>query len=281
MKKMSEDRITYRNLEEIFVIEIENENIEVGTIEGLPEKYYPDPFNKYVVIRNLYKYPDRVKAYAEACQYTNHQTTTAASPAIRSYAPMTGVFMRVVAPALNEAFKRKIIPQHDFQDSIELAIFSYYTPQSIEYHLCSEPHMDGESWIPLYRARPSAMPSSTDKNWSIQSQFKSIAGTLYLDETFGTELFLNKHTSHYYSDDTGRIYGTQQMEGASNVGVYPEGTDSCYEPLVNLGGEYNSIFFYYDTILHRPNYSAASDGDLKHGRLTQNIWFNDITEDEY
>ena len=32
--KMSGDRITYRNLGEIFVIEIEEKNIEVGTIEN-------------------------------------------------------------------------------------------------------------------------------------------------------------------------------------------------------------------------------------------------------
>jgi len=269
---MSGDRITYKNLGEIFVIEIENKNIEVGTIEGLPEKYYPDPFNKYVVIRNIYKYPDRVKAYAEACQYTNHQSITIAAPIIRSYAPMTDVFKQVVTPALNESFKRKIVAGRGGNDH---AIFSYYPPQVIEYHQYQEPHIDTASWLPLYSTRPITDEHSN----AISLEFKSIAGTLYLDETFGTEIFLNNHISHYYSEASEKIWGTPPWL-MINSGVYPEGNDSCYDPLVKVGGEYNSMVFYYDIISHRPDYSGASDEDLKRGRLTQNIWFNDITEDE-
>ena len=75
---MSEKRITYKNLGEIFVIEIEPENIKVGTIEN-----YLPPFNKYVIIKNIYKYPDRVKEYAEACQYTNAERVVYSAPVLR------------------------------------------------------------------------------------------------------------------------------------------------------------------------------------------------------
>ena len=277
--KMSGDRITYRNLGEIFVIEIEEKNIEVGIIEGLPEEYFPDPFNKYVVIRNLYKYPDRVKAYAEACQYTNCIGATGAAPVIRSYAPMTGVFAYVVCPALNDAFGRKFAPKLARQADIDIATFSYYTPQVIEYHKYHEPHIDGESWISLHSTRPGTdMKKHIEQGGEVDFKFKSIAGTIYLDETFGTEIFLNNHTSHYYSKDS-ELWGTPPWY-KENVGVYPEGSDSCYKPLIKVGGEYNSMAFYYDIIFHRPNYPDASDEDLKHGRLIQNIWFDDITEDD-
>ncbi len=259
--------ITYRNLGEIFVIEIENKNIEVGTIEGLSKKYYPEPFNKYVVIKNIYKYPEKVKEYALDCQFTNHMNIVGGAPVIRTYAPMSNVIQEVVNPALCDSFNREVFARRGGTDC---AIFSYYDPEVIKYHQYHEPHIDVESWRPLYPSLP--------QDFSLaETRGKELAGVIFLDETFGTEILVNKDMSYYYSERSG-LWGTPPWAGTNN-NYYPEGNDSHYEHKITIGGEYNSAVFYYSDLVHRPYYLGASDKDFKDGRLIQNIWFDDMTQE--
>jgi len=268
---MSEKRITYKNLGEIFVIEIEAENIEVGTIEN-----YLPPFNKYVIIKNIYKYPDRVKEYAESCQYTNAERVVYAAPVLRSFAPISNALGNTVIPALNESFKRKIIDNRYVYRATQ---FSYHDPQSIKYHQHQEPHADGMNTLPLLPTFPHM--NSFDEYMAGQphastGKSDSIAGVIFLDETFGTEISINKKNMSYYRSKTSGTWGLP-LPIMFNDSYYPEGTDSHYEHIITLGGEYNSAVFYYGAVAHRPYYPGASDEDLKRGRLTHNIWFDDVT----
>ena len=85
----------------------------------------------------------------------------------------------------------------------------------------------------------------------------------------------NKNVSYYRSKTTG-IWGSPPTRGF-NGNYYPEGNDSHYEHIITIGGEYNSAVFYYGAVSHRPHDFAASDEDLKRGRLIQNIYLDDIT----
>jgi hypothetical protein len=257
------NRITYRNLADIFVMQIEDKNIEVGTIE-----YYLAPFNKYVVIKNIYKYPERVKEYAEACQFTNNVWTVQAAPILRTYAPISAVIGEVVIPALNDSFKRKIVLNY----SSGYATFSYYDSQAIEYCRYCEPHEDTGNWLPLHSGIP-------HNNLSLKAREENMAGIIFLDETFGTEILVNKNISYYHSSETEKLYRTYPGN-LFNANYYPERNDSHYEHKITIGGEYNSAVFYYGALPHRPHFPGASDEDLKRGRLTQNLWVEDITEME-
>ena len=127
---MSKNRITYRNLGDIFVMEIVDENIEVGISDkpSAESGNYLDPFNKYVIIKNIYKYPDRVKEYAESCQYTNTERVVHVAPVLRTFAPISNALGNTVIPALNESFKRRIV---DFRYFYRTTQFSYHDPQVI------------------------------------------------------------------------------------------------------------------------------------------------------
>jgi len=267
--KMSEDRIKYRNLEVIFVMEIENKNIEVGTIEG-----YLPPFNKYVVIKNIYKYPERVKEYVEACQFSNVQQLVGKAPLLRTFSPRSTMIEDVVIPALIESFERRIVPS---PSPITFSEFSYYSPQSIEYNKYTEPHTDTPNILPLQSKFPHMHPQDEDSSRTIHfHKAETVAGVIFLDETFGTEILVNKDMSYYHSKTTG-MHGASPMS-SSNENYYPEGNNSHYEHITMIGGEYNSAVFYYGALSHRPYYPGASDEDLKRGRLIQNIWLDDITD---
>jgi len=268
---VNKDRITYRNLGEIFVIEIEAENIEVGTIEN-----YLAPFNKYVIIKNIYKYPDRVKEYAESCQYTNTERVVHVAPVLRTFAPISNALGNTVIPALNESFKRRIVDNRYVYRATQ---FSYHDPQVIRYHQHQEPHADGMNSLPLLPTFPHI--NSFDEMMLGQPHpstgtSESIAGVIFLDETFGTEISINKKNMSYYRSETSGTWGLP-LPTTFNNSYYPEGTDSHYEHIITLGGEYNSAVFYYGAVSHRPHYPGASDEDLKRGRLTHNVWFDDVT----
>jgi len=276
---MSESRITYRNLGEIFVIEIDDTNIEVGTIDfGYDDSVegHLAPFNRYVIIRNLYKYPDKVREYAEACQFTNYYAIVNRAPVLRTFAPISNVISNVVLPALCESFGRKVV-QRKANEAIGFTEFSYHDPKSIEFHKYDEPHVDSVSnffqFLPLH----SEFKFKTYVPQKSDDKILSIAGVIYLDETFGTEILVNKNVSFYRSENTG-IWGTPTGPEKSNDNFYPEGSNSHYEPRIVIGGEYNSAAFYYGAVSHRPWLSGASEEDLKRGRLIQNIWINDVTE---
>jgi hypothetical protein len=264
---MSSDRIKYRNLGEIFVIQLEDKNIEVGTIG---EEYYQTPFNKYVIIKNIYKYPERVKEYAEACQFTNAMTMTGRAPLLRTYAPMNDVFEEIVTPVLYESLDRKLVKS---LSNIPYAEFSYYDPQSIVYHKYQEPHMDtAHHSFPAYCREVGATPALSKSQVEILAH--AVAGNIFLDDTFGTELLVNKNISYYHT----KALGSYGLTGTSNDNYYPEGNNSHYESVITIGGEYNSAVFYYGDVPHRPDYLSASDEDLKRGRLIQNFWIDDITD---
>jgi hypothetical protein len=271
------DRITYRNLGEIFVMRIEDKNIEVGTIEN-----YLAPFNKYVVIKNIYKYPDRVKEYAEACQFTNFGRMIRQAAVLRTFAPISNVIGDVLIPALNESFKRQIIDNRPSPGRTQ-TMFSYLDPKAIEYLKYEEPHTDLANYLPLQSEFPhikSLEELKTDVILPFQVEYKAhpeaVAGIIYLDETFGTELLVNKNISYYSSKTTG-LWGATPLH-KFNDGYCPEENNSHYEHIKTIGGEYNSATFYYGAVAHRPYYPGASDEDLKRGRLIQNIFFDDVTK---
>lgn len=275
---MGEGRITYRNLGEIFVIEIDDTNIEVGTIDfGYDDSVEGNltPFNRYVIIRNLYKYPDRVREYAEACQFTNYHSIVNRAPLLRTFAPISNVITEVVLPALCESFGRNIV-QRPANAAIGFTEFSYHDPKSIEFHKYDEPHVDSVSnffqFLPLH----SEFKFKTPGPQKSDDKILAMAGVIYLDETFGTEILVNKNVSFYRSENTG-IWGAPEWNETSNDNYYPEGSNSHYESRIVIGGEYNSAAFYYGSVSHRPHYSGATEEDLKRGRLVQNIWIDDVT----
>jgi len=278
---MSKNRITYRNLGDIFVMEIVDENIEVGISDkpSAESGNYLDPFNKYVIIKNIYKYPDRVKEYAEACQFTNYGRYVLLAPFLRTLAPISNVITDVVLPALNESFDRKMVEPPTPSSRYDATIFSYLDPQVIKYQQYAEPHSDGPNSLPLHSAFDhlnSFNDMRAGEPHPSTGESEIVAGIIFLDETFGTEILINKNLSYYRSKNSGTwAAGLQKM---FNGIYYPEGNNSHYEHRITIGGEYNSAIFYYGAVPHRPYFPGASDEDLKRGRLIQNIWIRDITE---
>ena len=261
------NRVAYKNLVDIFVIEIEEDDIELNVIEGLSEEYYPEPFNIYVKIKNIYKYPDRVKEYAEACQFTNYWGTVGAAPVIRTFAPMTYEFQDIVSPILSRILQRKFAAGIG---GVDIAMFTYCDPQAIQYHQYQEPHVD----YPPRSIRDNTVLSTVTRG-------KSLASVIYLDETFGTEIVVAKNnrisSKHILTSDKNLMRWQGEELVSFNSNYYPEGSNSHYEHKVTIGGEYNSAVFYYGDMLHRPYYPGASAEDLKRGRLTQTLFFDDIT----
>lgn len=269
------DRITYKNLLNIFVIELDDSKVEVGTIPDLPEEFYPEPYNKYVIIHDFYKYPDRVKEYAEACQYTNYSAVTGRAPVLRTYAPQTNDVQETVRAALGFALGKNFMPA---EGADLTAMFSYTPPTSMKYHKYREPHIDTNTYHPMW-ARSNVLPEkdADDRNIQVEQfftdSFKKIAGVIYLDDTFGTTIYSIKEISYYMSKDK-QIYGAPPFL-QFNDNYWPEKNDLNYERIITLGGEYNSAVFYYDSVFHSAAYKDASTEDLKNGRLIQNVWYHD------
>jgi len=231
------NRINYVNLAEIFLLNGDlRERVKVRYLP--PECGFPEPFNMCVEIFDVYKFPERVLEYAESQVYTNSQDLVSAAPVVRTYAPMLSTVAQELGETLTEIYGRMLELARPHTN----AVFSYYAPESINFHLHHEGHHD----------QPPSEPQ------------KVLAGIIYLEETFGTEMLYQK----YYSQGRDKV----------NSSYYPPGSISHTDSILVSGGKKNSFAAMYSDVLHRPHYPGLTERDKKHGRLIQNTFFNDVTE---
>ena len=231
------NRINYCNLAEIFLLNSDlRERVKVSFLPD--ECGFPEPFNMCVEIEEVYKFPERVIEYAERQVFTNSQDLVSAAPVVRTYAPMLSAVAQELGELLTEVYGRILELARPHTN----AVFSYYAPESINFHLHHEGHHD-------------QAPSEPQK---------VLAGIIYLEETFGTEMMYQK----YYVQSREKV----------NSSYYPPGSISHTDSILVSGGKANSFAAMYSDVLHRPHYPGLTERDKKHGRLIQNTFFNDITE---
>ena len=118
--------------------------------------------------------------------------------------------------------------------------FSYSTPESISYYKNVEPHRDG-----------------------------TYAGVIYLDDGFGTSFF--KYKNHSITKEQFPIHDQS----------YPEKNNDHVEEFFYTEGVKNTLVLYDGGKLwHSPDFKRANEDNLKNGRLVQNFFMSDNT-DEY
>ena len=160
------NRINYVNLAEIFLLNGDlRERVKVTYLP--PECGFPEPFNMCVEIEEIYKYPDRVIEYAELQTFTNSQDLVSAAPVVRTYAPMLSAVAQELSELVGSIYGRMLELARPHSN----AVFSYYAPESINFHLHHEGHHD----------QPPSEPQ------------KVLAGIIYLEDTFGTEMMYQKY----------------------------------------------------------------------------------------
>ncbi|SVB32692.1 uncharacterized protein METZ01_LOCUS185546, partial [marine metagenome] len=231
------NRINYVNLAEIFLLNGDlRERVKVTYLP--PECGFPEPFNMCVEIEEIYKYPDRVIEYAELQTFTNSQDLVSAAPVVRTYAPMLSAVAQELSELVGSIYGRMLELARPHSN----AVFSYYAPESINFHLHHEGHHD----------QPPSEPQ------------KVLAGIIYLEDTFGTEMMYQK----YFPQGREKV----------NSSYYPPGSISHTDSILVSGGKANSFAGMYSDVLHRPHYPGLTERDKKHGRLIQNTFFNDVTE---
>ena len=118
--------------------------------------------------------------------------------------------------------------------------FSYSTPESISYYKNVEPHRDG-----IY------------------------AGQVYLDDGMGTSFF--KYKNHIIEKASHPLHER----------TYPEKNNDHVEEFFYIEGVKNTLVLYDGGKLwHKPDFKRATKDNLQRGRLVQNFFMIDNT-DEY
>ena len=230
------NRINYINFQEIFPIKPGlKDRVEIVKLD-LGEEY-PEPFNYFITLHDVYLFPERVKEYAESLQYTNAASIVNYAPVSRTYASISAVVTETLTEIIGNVYGRHFT--HYPQDYI--AMFSFMSDDAMTFHRHNDGHFDIQD-----------------------NDEKILNGVLHLEDHIGTELMMYKDIHHM----------TRPLSGAS--ATFPKGADSHLKTVARSSGKCNTLNCYYGHILHRPDFPSFKDKH-KGGRLIQNLFYDDMT----
>ena len=131
------NRINYINFQEIFPLKpglkdrVELVKLDLG-------EDYPEPFNYFVTLHDVYLFPERVKEYAESLQYTNAASIVNYAPVSRTFGPISIVVYETLTEIINNVYGRHFT--HFPLDY--LAMFSFISDDAMTWHRHNDGHYD-------------------------------------------------------------------------------------------------------------------------------------------